>query len=223
MHCVNTESCPVDWDELDKAAIFPVIEIFQSIQGEGHFMGLSVTFVRFAGCNLRCSFCDTKESWHPKHIKNLNVTQLVEEVQRTSGGHSGIVVLTGGEPCLQKNLSTLIKALHLGGYTVNIETNGTLPAPYNADWVTVSPKPPEYMIHPCLRADELKFVVTEDFDAKKAIPEDLRQQYCTSIWLQPDGTDRHTMETAWRRCYELTMDDPKLRVGVQLHKLMEVQ
>ena len=104
-----------------------------------------------------------------------------------------------------------------------IETNGTNNVPWNVDWITCSPKPPLYTIHPQLHPDELKYVVTDDFNDRIAIPEEVRRIYEGVIWLQPDGTNAQTMEHAWSKCYQLVQEDGRLRVGMQLHKLMEVQ
>ena len=86
--------------------LYPIIEIFTSIQGEGTHMGLVTTFVRFAGCNLTCPWCDTKESWDIANSKQMTVEEIVAQCDAAR------VVLTGGEPTLYE-LKHLITALHL--------------------------------------------------------------------------------------------------------------
>lgn len=196
---------------------FPVMEIFRSIQGEGIHLGRVVTFIRLAGCNLRCPWCDTKTSWKTG-IKTMPVSAILEKVELGCP-----VVITGGEPTIHTNLQDLITMLHANGSFVSIETNGTNYVPWNVDWITCSPKPPKHAINPVVRPNELKYVVTEDFDADKAIPKEIRHCYEGFIWLQPDGTNDETMHKMWDKCLKLAEQDRRLRVGVQLHKIMEVQ
>jgi 7-carboxy-7-deazaguanine synthase len=214
MICKGKDYCDRD---LDPVLTFPVLEIFRSIQGEGSHIGQVVTFIRLAGCNLRCPWCDTKGSWNAEG-EQKTLLDILGEVEPGDP-----VVITGGEPTIHKELVELVSALHEQGCYVMLETNGTNNVPWNVDWITCSPKPPLYDIHPQLHPDELKYVVTDDFDARTAIPEEIRRIYEGVIWLQPDGTNAQTMEHAWSKCYQLVQKDDRLRVGVQLHKLMEVQ
>lgn len=212
---------------------YPVMEIFDSIQGEGGFMGVPCTFVRFAGCNLACPFCDTKESWgKPNYDRDFKVTATsdnprellgyrwmsIEEIQESCKQH--LVVLTGGEPC-QYNLEPLIEALrHDQEHYVAIETNGTLPTPKNADWITMSPKEvADYAIAE-MSADEIKIVVTEEFNPMDARLDEIKT-FQGNLWLQPDGNH---MEECWRKCIEiLPLMGMGARVGVQLHKIINVK
>lgn len=195
-----------------------VAEIFTSIQGEGNFLGIPATFVRFMGCNLKCSFCDTKSTWGENNeAKNLSIDDIIEAVKMAD---NSLVVFTGGEPTLQADLAELIDKLRMQDFVCTIETNGTQPTP-QTDWVTCSPKADaDYNINILCRANELKYVVTPEFDAETAIPEEIRNLYKGKIWLQPEGSN---MKEMWKKCYALAMADPRLRVGVQLHKLMEVE
>ncbi len=197
-----------------------VLEIFESIQGEGSFMGVPVTFVRFPGCNLSCPWCDTKESWTGSGAIDYDLGALVETLCLPSK-KSKIIVFTGGEPCIQPELPELIDQLRLKGKYLCIETNATQEVPQGINWVVASPKPQaKYQINSLCKPNELKYVVTEDFEAAAAIPETIRNLYAGKIWLQPDGND---MQNMWNKAYHLAMEDPRLRVGVQLHKLLEVR
>jgi 7-carboxy-7-deazaguanine synthase len=93
-----------------------VIEIFDSIEGEGKRAGQLVTFIRLTGCNLRCSYCDTEYAFSDG--KDFSVNEIMEQVNHSK------VTLTGGEPLLQANVPQLLAALH--GHEVNIETNGSI-------------------------------------------------------------------------------------------------
>jgi organic radical activating enzyme len=113
-------------------------EIFESIQGEGHFTGTQAIFVRFADCNLSCSFCDTDYSCK----FDMTESELIKEIKKSNLRH---IVLTGGEPTLQikpndRGYNEFVRKLRDLGYYVQIETNGTNPIPKNVDWITISPK-----------------------------------------------------------------------------------
>lgn len=195
-----------------------ISEMFSSIQGEGNYLGVPATFIRFVGCNLKCSFCDTKKTWDGKPV--FIELSIEEIVTRTVSFNNALVVITGGEPCLQKYLQDLIDQLRIRNFHVAVETNGTQPTPV-ADWITCSPKADaDYAINMLCRPNELKYVVTPEFNAEVSIPEGIREMYAGRIWLQPEGSQ---MTDMWKKCYSLAMEDPRLRVGVQLHKLMEVE
>ena len=109
-----------------------VNEIFYTLQGEGAHTGTAAVFLRFAGCNLTCSFCDTQHETYTL----MSEEEIVIAINKFP---STWVVITGGEPTIQLTAS-LIHKLHAIGKKVQIETNGTINPPSNADWITVSPK-----------------------------------------------------------------------------------
>ena len=129
--------------------VYHINEIFYSLQGEGFHTGRPAVFVRFAGCNLRCPFCDTDFS----HSEPMTAEQIARRVFDYSTHPHTLIVLTGGEPSLQVD-NELVDALHAHQQTVTIETNGTRPVPDNIDWVTVSPK--------AVPADESKVVLSHE-------------------------------------------------------------
>src|SRR5215475_11556483 len=101
-----------------------VAEIFYSIQGEGELTGVPSVFIRTSGCNLRCTWCDTKyASWTPEG-ETLTIDALVAEVLRHPAAH---VVLTGGEPMIAPELPDLAARLRAAGKHITIETAGTIP------------------------------------------------------------------------------------------------
>lgn len=111
-----------------------VNEIFYSIQGEGWHTGKAAVFIRFAGCNLSCPFCDTNF----KDYTEMSEDEIVDTACEIGLG-SHLVVITGGEPSLQLT-DTLVDKLHKNGFMVAVETNGTRKLPFNIDWITISPK-----------------------------------------------------------------------------------
>jgi 7-carboxy-7-deazaguanine synthase len=103
-----------------------VMEIYRSIQGEGMLLGVPTTFVRFFACNLRCSWCDTKYSWSVREGGTWETLTPQIVVKRIDDLHARHVVLTGGEPTLQKELPTLAGLLKTRGYHLTVETNATI-------------------------------------------------------------------------------------------------
>lgn len=98
-----------------------VIEIFDSIDGEGIYTGCLATFIRLAGCNLRCRYCDTRYSFTGG--AKMSIDEIIEQVDAIGNKH---ITLTGGEPLIHQEVENLIDRLCEKGYTVNIETNGSL-------------------------------------------------------------------------------------------------
>lgn len=147
-----------------------VVEIFKSIDGEGKRAGLPTTFVRLAGCNLRCRYCDTSYAFDAKEATDMSVEDIVKELK--DYGVSSITI-TGGEPLVHPQIADLLEALDTSGlFDVNVETNGSIdPSAYHNlknVWFTVDYKCPssneEESMNPkafqTLREqDVLKFVV----------------------------------------------------------------
>ena len=120
-----------------------VMEIYRSVQGEGTLMGVPTTFVRFFACNLRCTFCDTKYSWSVRDggtWQDLPVAAVAAQIAEQGARH---VVLTGGEPMLQRELPALATTLRDRGHHLTVETNSTIFRPELAgliDLWSLSPK-----------------------------------------------------------------------------------
>ena len=197
--------------------LYPIVEIFDSIQGEGSWLGKPVSFIRFAGCNLTCPWCDT--NFTPK--EELTIHEILLRINPKYD-----VVLTGGEPMLQ-DLGPLLYELkrHNPETLVAVETNGTCPTQYLVeskllDWVVCSPKPLNYYVHRRCGYDELKFVVDDFIPVEKLIDEYQLEYRLIPVWLQPEGSN---MQKMWKKAYDIAMKYPFFRVGIQLHKLMNVQ
>lgn len=205
----------------EKVIQFGVVEIFKSFQGEGAYIGIPVTFVRLAGCNLKCPWCDSKETWKPEEgkIQWMSAQAIVSQCTTSQ------MVITGGEPTLQP-IEFIIDEAHNCGISVAIETNGTRPTPDGVDWVVASPKPPEYKIHPECAWNELKYVVDAEFDVEKHIPENLRNMDSFGrIWLQPcdQGVGTSATEDSYVKVAALVDKYEWLRAGIQLHKIYSVR
>ena len=176
-------------------------EIFYSLQGEGYYTGVPAVFIRFSGCNLKCSFCDTQ------HDEGVMITdeQIVDEVDKYP---ASTVILTGGEPSLWID-SSLIDLLHQHGKYICIETNGTRVLPEGIDWVTCSPKEGGKLA--VEHIDEVKVVYTgQDLKEFESLP-------AKHFFLQPCSCS-NTKETV-----ACVMQHPKWRLSLQTHKLIDIQ
>ncbi len=115
------------------ASQFHVVEIFESLQGEGYNTGMPAVFVRFAGCNLKCTWCDTDFN----HYQRYSLDQLLEKIQQYQANN---IIITGGEPTLVKPLPQLLSRLKAAGYYIAIETNGLRHVDKHVDYIAISPK-----------------------------------------------------------------------------------
>ncbi|MCW2955622.1 MAG: Radical domain protein [Thermoleophilia bacterium] len=214
----------------------PVVEVFHSIQGEGSRSGEPATFVRLAGCNLRCVWCDTSYSWSKEGVRAARATaidDLAAEVRESA------VVLTGGEPMLhRRRLPKLIEAMRArGARHVTVETNASI---WDADlaaavdlW-SLSPKLPASgeIADPAVIASyvngapgrvQLKFVVLtdEDLAAMWQLLDAVEAPLPMPILVQPDGT-RDDYDAALRELIERVMADDSQRDGVPRRSLVRV-
>ena len=134
--------------------MYDLVEIFESLQGEGRNTGRPCVFIRFAGCNLKCPWCDTD-------VAKKFSASLDEILAELGQYRTKSVILTGGEPTIQKGMPELVAALKQGGYWIGVETNGTVAADWLqfVDYVACSPKRGAEVNLPS--ADEVR-VVAED-------------------------------------------------------------
>ena len=195
---------------------YRVNEIFYSLQGEGVRAGTPNLFLRFSRCNLECRVethgfdCDTEfESG-----RSMTVPEIVAEM-RSLSAECRWVILTGGEPALQVDLE-LIGFLHAEGYSLAIETNGSVELPAGIDWITVSPKVAEHAIRQ-RQADEVKYVRGYGQGIPKTAVS--AEHYVISPAFDGAEVDRRTLD--W--CIRLCRDNPPWRLSVQQHKLWSVR
>jgi 7-carboxy-7-deazaguanine synthase len=198
-----------------------IAEIFGSVQGEGLRQGEPSIFVRLAGCNLRCSFCDTKRAWQGG--EDLPPEEIVERIRAIRGAFpASWVSLTGGEPFLQ-DLRPLAGLLKKEGLKIQVETNGTKYYPLSADWLTVSPKPRAYRVAPEIvrRAREVKLIVTRDLSLRAVRKVRRKFPSSTPLILQPESNRRWSQKRAWRILNDsLAAGLKNIRISLQLHKVL---
>ena len=186
-------------------------EIFYSVQGEGTWTGTPAVFVRLAGCNLACDFCDT--DYALKFI--AGVDDVVARV-RAEGGDCPMVVITGGEPLTQRATTALIDALRADGRRVHIESNGTIDVALPPDvWLTVSPKE---RLHPAMaaRANEVKLIVD------RGVPHQWVAAFpaATPRFLQPEGNKPENVALAVAAAKR---EPARYRLSLQTHKFIGVR
>lgn len=208
-------------------------EIFYSLKGEGVYTGTPMAFVRFAGCNLKCSFCDTNH----QASEVLPIDAIVARVKKFPTKR---VVITGGEPLLQDEYIQLCDLLHREGYQIHLETNGTL---FNVelscfDWIAVSPKTRELNPTLMFSANEVKFLcgmiewrelidyVTDHYDCGTAkmmlmpVARGLSQFNEQSNDVRsPKDLIEENINTAINYC----LQHPNFSLCMQMHKILCIQ
>jgi 7-carboxy-7-deazaguanine synthase len=218
--------CPILPAMLRRPMTYSVKEIFLTLQGEGAQAGRRAVFCRFAGCNLWtgreadrakaiCQFCDTDfvGTAGVGGGKFADAGALAAAVADCwgEGADQRYVVLTGGEPMLQVD-AALIDALHGQGFTIAIESNGTLPVPRSIDWICISPKAGSTLVQ--LSGDELKLVWPQPRSDRDA----LATLDFSQFLLQPLDSAARAENVA--ACIAAVQADPRWRLSLQTHKLL---
>ena len=202
---------------MDLETLYPIVEIFHSVQGEGYHNGIPSIFIRFGGCNLRCPWCDTDfDVW-----TDMSIGEIVNELSKYDCDR---IIFTGGEPALQDlvSLSTCLKPL---GYYLSIETNGTILIPKDTiDWVCVSPKDQEYadLKIKQTNGDELKVVY---LGQKLEMYDELKEGF-EHLFLQPLYDEGQSIEwngMNFHSTFEKVRENPEWRLSLQTHKWMGVE
>lgn len=193
-------------------------EIFYSLQGEGAHTGMPSVFVRFSGCNLKCSFCDTQH----QSGKMMDIREIIEEINKYPAEW---IILTGGEPSLwiDSEFVTILKKET--GKKVAIETNGSRELPSGIDWVTVSPKngmdgAGRYDLK-VERADEVKVVdVGQDLEQYFTLPFISSD---TRMYLQPCFVEnRKECEMRRLSTVKRVLGDPRWTLSIQTHRFLNI-
>ncbi|MGL5006514.1 MAG: 7-carboxy-7-deazaguanine synthase QueE [Plesiomonas sp.] len=222
--------------------LYPINEVFQTLQGEGVYTGVPAIFVRLQGCPVECSWCDTKHTWALDADKRVAEDQVIVKTGDSDlwcslqasdllalfnqqGYTAKHVVITGGEPCLY-DLSSLTATLESVGYQCQIETSGTYEVRCSAQtWVTVSPKVGmrggcQVRLDALVRADEIKHPVARESDIDALdqllmlIPSDGKKR---EIALQPISQKALATELCMRTCIARNW-----RLSVQMHKYLSI-
>lgn len=210
---------------------YSVKEIYYTLQGEGARSGRPAVFCRFAGCNLwsgleadrataKCRFCDTDfvgtdgENGGKYETPEALADRIAALWPEKDSLADAYVVFTGGEPLLQLD-AALLEACRAHGFETGIETNGTLPAPPDLDWICVSPKPDSPLAQES--GHELKFIYPQE----DLSPGDFADLDFEHFFIQPMEVDdpertRHNIQASIVFC----LQNPQWRLSLQIHKII---
>lgn len=195
---------------------YPIVETFHSVQGEGTWTGVNAFFIRLGGCDVGCTWCDTKQSWNAKRYPQYQVKDLAAAAKEVN---PAIVVITGGEP-LMHDLNPLTKAIKDLKMQVHLETSGAHPFSGDFTWVTFSPKqfkPPHPSIYS--HANELKVVVTNQEDLTWAEQQAALVTPETLKYLQPEWSSPQSKDLV----FNYVLQHPQWRISLQTHKMLQVR
>jgi len=206
----------VDAEKEKLMTVLPLMEDFYTIQGEGQYQGNAAYFIRLGGCQVRCVWCDVKDSWevdaHPK-------TDVKKIAERAKASGSKIVVVTGGEPTMH-HLEALTTELKAVGLRTHIETSGAYPITGSWDWVCFSPKKfktPHSSVPE--KADELKVVIFHKSDFAWAEEYARQVKPTCELFLQPEWSKSDDILPL---IIDYVKNDPKWKISLQVHKYMNI-
>jgi len=203
-------------DEVDPSKNLPVMEHFYTIQGEGSYSGRAAYFIRLAGCDVGCVWCDVKESWDANLHPLMTLNEIISAVVNTP---AELVVITGGEPALY-NLSFLVDLLHQHQLEVAIETSGTQHVVGAIDWYCFSPKKFKAPVEEAYqKADELKVVINHTSDLAWAEEHANQVKPNCRLYLQPEWSKQ---EQFLPLIISYIKSNPKWRMSLQTHKYMNI-
>lgn len=195
----------------------PLMEDFDSIQGEGFHQGKPAYFIRLGGCDINCPWCDVKESWDAEIHNLLDINELKENLLLSN---AEIVIVTGGEP-LMYNLVELTAFIHSLGKKTHLETAGAHVLTGDWDWICVSPKrfkkaKPEILV----KANELKVVISRENDFRFAEKNAAMCSEDCMLYIQPEWD---VNEELMPSMINYVKEHPNWRLTLQIHKYLGVR
>lgn len=192
------------------------MEAFHTLQGEGFHQGRAAFFIRLAGCDVGCPWCDVKESWNPADHPE---TTVVDIVQKGLAYPCRMAVITGGEP-LMYDLAYLTKELQKAGFQTHLETSGVYRLTGDWNWICFSPKkfkkPNPVIFH---QAHELKVIIYHKTDFDWAQEFEKKVNPACKLFLQPEWSKREQMMPL---ITEYVKHNPQWEVSVQIHKYLDI-
>lgn len=203
-------------NEITPSGELPLMESFYTIQGEGYHAGKAAYFIRLAGCDVGCTWCDVKESWNANAYVAAAVSDIVTSADEAK---SRMAVITGGEP-LMYNLDELTTLLKEHGFNTHLETSGAYNISGVWNWICLSPKkfkPPLSEVFQ--RADELKIIIYNQHDFSWA--EDMAKKVRKSckLYVQPEWSKFKVMLP---QVISFVKNNPRWEISLQVHKFMDI-
>ena len=194
----------------------PVMEHFYTLQGEGFHAGRAAYFIRLAGCDVGCVWCDVKESWDIRQDQYMTIAQIMDALSKTA---TDFVVITGGEPTMH-DLTQLTNALQTAGYEIALETAGVNALKGHIDWYCFSPKKFKQPIAEAyLKANELKVVIAHPSDFEWAETHASKVGPNCKLYLQ---TEWEKQDRFLPQIIEYIKRNKKWKISLQSHKYMQI-
>ncbi|MEO5362107.1 MAG: 7-carboxy-7-deazaguanine synthase QueE [Magnetococcus sp. DMHC-8] len=203
--------------------LYPLCDLFASIQGEATWTGRAMHFLRFAGCPLACPWCDEPRHRDPQAVRHRTASDIVTALRQLNPDLRHLL-LTGGEPLAVPGLDRLVQVLREHGYWLAMETSGVGgTVPPGLDWLTLSPKTPlpERLF---ALANEVKYVVGATLDEHQARAIQHRARTHPNVWVQPrfdnNQPDRSVIDPgALYNCLtHIRQSGGRIRLSLQTHK-----
>jgi organic radical activating enzyme len=202
--------------KIDSGLALPIMEHFYTIQGEGRNNGEAAYFIRLAGCDVGCVWCDVKESWDADQHPVLSIEEIVEDAVATNSPN---IVITGGEPAMY-DLSVLTEKLKQENLKVWMETSGAHPITGSWDWICFSPKKFKKPLDEAYdKAHELKVVIANRNDFKWAESHAKKVGFDCELYLQPEWSRE---EKLLPKIIDYVKENPKWKISLQTHKYMNI-
>ncbi len=194
----------------------PLMEHFYTIQGEGKHSGRPAYFIRLAGCDVGCVWCDVKDSWDNEIHPLVTIKDIVAPILNSE---AEFVVITGGEPAMY-DLTTLTHKLKEEGKEIAIETSGCYALKGVIDWYCFSPKKfKEPVEEAYAKADELKVVIAHPSDFEWAESHARKVKTDCELYLQPEWSKQ---DRFLQPIIDYVKANPKWKISLQTHKFMQI-
>lgn len=194
----------------------PIMEQFYTIQGEGFHRGKAAYFIRLAGCDVGCVWCDVKESWNAKQHSEKTIDEIISEAKKYP---SEICVITGGEPTMY-DLNELTSSLHSTGKKINLETSGAYSINGKFDWICLSPKKFKAPLEENFsKANELKVIIFNQSDFEFAKKFQTKVSSSSKLYLQPEWSAKEKMLP---QIIDYVKENPVWEISIQEHKYINV-
>lgn len=199
---------------------YRIVEIFQTLQGEGFNTGMPSIFIRFGKCNLACPWCDT-------NYNQFDMRSLDEIMQTVRNFTAKNIIITGGEPTIQPDLEILLNQLKAEGYFIAIETNGLKPVPLQIDYIATSPKrlyQKNYLKHHIPYANEVRIVVDDDvLDFCEQIEDTIKADRYYLSPCEENGVMNMLETITQLGTLNQRPNKPKWQLSIQTHKIAGIE